>query len=148
MIQADSLYKRFGTVEALRGVSFTAPDGQITGILGPNGAGKSTCLRILSTVMAASEGQAFIDGINVQEAASVRPRIGVLPHDSGIYPNLTARENIEYYGQLHGLPRNQVKQRVDALIEQLDITSFAKRRTKGFSHGQRTKVALARALDS
>ena len=146
MIEARSLSKRFGRVEALRSVSFTAPDGQITGILGPNGAGKSTALRILSTVMRPDDGEAFIDGINVRDAQTVRPRIGVLPHESGIYPNLTARENIEYYGRLHGIARADLKPRVDELIDMLEINDFAHRRTKGFSHGQRTKVALARAM--
>ena len=146
MIEARTLFKRFGKVEALRGVSFTAPDGQITGILGPNGAGKSTTLRILSTVITPDEGAAFVDGIHVADKNRVRARIGVLPHESGIYPNLTARENIEYYGRLHGLGRSALNPRVDELIDMLEISDFAQRRTKGFSHGQRTKVALARAL--
>ncbi len=146
MIEARDLCKRFGSVEALRGVSFTAPDGQITGILGPNGAGKSTTLRILSTVMRPDEGEAYIDGISVEEPMSVRARIGVLPHESGIYPRLTARENIEYFGRLHGLDERRLRHRVDHLIEVLEIGTFAHRRTKGFSHGQRTKVAIARAL--
>ena len=146
MIEAHSLYKKFGTVQALRGVSFSAEDGRITGILGPNGAGKSTTLRILSTILKADTGAATVDGIDVANAMAVRPRIGVLPHDSGIYPNLTARENIEYYGRLHGLNRSALRQRVDALIDMLEIRDFAHRRTKGFSHGQRTKVALARAM--
>ncbi len=146
MIEAQSLFKRFGAVEALRGVSFNAPDGRITGILGPNGAGKSTALRILSTVMRPDQGDAFVDGTSIRERATVRARIGVLPHDSGIYPNLTARENIEYYGRLHGMSRAELEPRVDGLIEQLDIGPFASRRTKGFSQGQRTKVALARTL--
>ncbi len=146
MIEAQSLFKRFGRVEALRGVSFQAQDGQITGILGPNGAGKSTTLRILSTVLKADDGAARVDGIDVANAMSVRPRIGVLPHESGIYPNLTARENIEYYGRLHGMDRAPLRRRIDALIDMLEIGEFAHRRTKGFSHGQRTKVALARAM--
>ncbi|MEL7369094.1 MAG: ATP-binding cassette domain-containing protein, partial [Myxococcota bacterium] len=116
MIEAISLSKRFGAVQALRDVSISAPDGRITGILGPNGAGKSTTLRILSTVMKQDTGEAYVDGISVSDSVSVRPRIGVLPHDSGIYPNLTARENVEYYGQLHGLKGRELSARIDELI--------------------------------
>jgi len=147
MIRVNGLHKSFGEVKAVDGVSFEAPDGRITGLLGPNGAGKSTTLRILYTVMKPDDGTAEIDGIDVvQESLEARRRIGTLPHGSGLYPHLTARENIAYYGRLYGIPRDRLDDRVDAVVRQLDIRDFADRRTKGFSQGQRTKVALARAL--
>jgi sodium transport system ATP-binding protein len=147
MIRVSGLYKSFGDVKAVDGVSFEAPDGRITGLLGPNGAGKSTTLRILYTVMKPDEGTAEIDGIDVvRESLEARRRIGTLPHGSGLYPHLTARENIAYYGRLYGIPRDRLDDRVDEVVRQLDIGDFAERRTKGFSQGQRTKVALARAL--
>jgi len=147
MIQVEGLSKRFKTVHALRGVSFSAPDGRITGLLGPNGAGKSTTLRILYTVLQADEGKAFVDNINVQQQPlAARRQLGVLPHGAGLYPNLSARENILYYGRLHGLAGAPLKNRVEQLLTQLEMESFADRRAKGFSQGQRTKVALARAL--
>jgi len=139
--------KSFGPVRAVRGVSFTAPDGKITGLLGPNGAGKSTTLRVLYTVLKPDAGSATINGVDVvKNSLEARRLTGALPHGAGLYPHLSARENIAYYGRLCGLEGERLEQRVESIIEQLDIRDFADRRTKGFSQGQRTKVALARAL--
>ena len=147
MIRVESLSKSFGEVRAVRGVSFNANDGRITGLLGPNGAGKSTTLRILDTVLQPDEGTATIDGIDVvKNGLDARGRIGTLPHGSGLYPHLTARENIAYYARLYDMPRDLIDGRVQKVIDQLDINDFADRRTKGFSQGQRTKVSLARSL--
>jgi len=147
MIEVENLTKSFGAVRALDGVSFAAADGRITGLLGPNGAGKSTTLRILSTVLAPGSGRARIGGTDLAAAPlAARRLLGVLPHGSGLYPQLTARENIEYYGRLHGLDEPLLKQRTDALIARLDLATIAERKAKGFSQGERTKVALARAL--
>ncbi len=142
MIAVANLKKRFGRVRALDGVSFEAPRGRITGLLGPNGAGKSTCLRILSTVMRADEGHASIGGIDVAaHPLAVRRQFGVLPHGAGLYQQLSARENIRYYGQLHGLDAATLAQRIDELIERLDLGAIADRHAKGFSQGERTRVA-------
>ena len=147
MIQVERIRKSFGAVQAVREVSFTAADGRITALLGPNGAGKSTTLRILATVLRADAGSARIDGHDVNtDAMAVRRRIGVLPHAAGLYGRLTARENIAYFGALHGLSGAALKARIDELIERLDMQTFAERRVAGFSQGQRIKVALARAL--
>jgi sodium transport system ATP-binding protein len=147
VIEVDSLSKRFGAVRALDGVSFKARDGKITGLLGPNGAGKSTCLRILSTVLRADTGVARVGGIDLAASElAARRELGVLPHNSGLYPQLTGRENIEYYGRLHGLAATALDARVDALIARLELGAIAERKAKGFSQGERTKVALARAL--
>ena len=147
MIRVENICKSFGKVRAVRGVSFDAPDGKITGLLGPNGAGKSTTLRVLYTVLRPDEGSASIDGADVvTDSLEARRRIGALPHGAGLYPHLSARENIAYYARLCGLPKSEVDDRVAAIIALLEIDGFADRRTKGFSQGQRTKVALARAL--
>ncbi len=147
MIEVSGLCKRFGAVEALRNVSFSARDGAITGLLGPNGAGKSTCLRLLSTVLTPDAGAARIGGIDTQtDPLGVRRSIGVLPHGSGLYPHLTAIENVRYYGELHGMPRAELAARIDELVVRLDMAAIAERPAKGFSQGERTKVALARAL--
>ncbi len=147
MIKVDGIHKSFGKVHAVRGVSFTAPDGKVTGLLGPNGAGKSTTLRILYTVLKPDEGSASIDGADVVvDNLVARKNIGALPHGAGLYPNLTARENIAYYANLCGIDKSEVDDRVANIIELLEIEEFADRRTKGFSQGQRTKVSLARAL--
>jgi sodium transport system ATP-binding protein len=147
VIRADGLARSFGAVRAVDGVGFEAEDGRITGLLGPNGAGKSTTLRILYTVLRPDGGSATIDGIDVlADPLAARRRIGVLPHGAGIYPQLTARENIAYYGRLHGLDGKALEARIDALVADLEIGGFADRRAKGFSQGERVKVALARAL--
>ncbi len=147
MIRVEGLTRSFGAVRAVDGVAFEAQDGAITGLLGPNGAGKSTTLRVLYTVLRPDAGTAAIDGVDVvRDPLATRRRIGVLPHGAGIYPQLSARENIAYYGRLHGLGGAPLGARVDELIALLDIGDYADRRAKGFSQGERIKVALARAL--
>ena len=147
MIRVDGLQKSFGDVKAVRDVSFAAENGRITGLLGPNGAGKSTTLRILYTVLKPDSGTATIDGINVvTDDLQARGRIGTLPHGAGLYPHLTARENIRYYAKLYEMDAQTIEESVQKIIDQLEINNFADRRSKGFSQGQRTKVALARSL--
>ena len=147
VIEVTGLSKRFGAVEAVRDVSLRATDGRITGLLGPNGAGKSTTLRILYTVIRPDSGDALIDGTSVVHSPlEARRNMGVLPHSAGVYQHLTARENILYYGELHGLARSERESRADELIELLEMKDFATRRAKKLSQGQKMKTALARAL--
>jgi len=147
MIHIEGLCKSFGQVVALQDVTFSALDGHITGLLGPNGAGKTTTLRILYTVLRPDRGSASVDGFDTTTAAcQVQRRIGALPDSHGLYPRLTARENIRYYGRLHGLPGGALERSIDTLIQLLDMQDIADRRTEGFSQGQRVKVAIARAL--
>lgn len=147
MIEVNDLYKTFGKVTALRGVSFTALDGQITGLLGPNGAGKTTTLRILYTILKPDQGAARVDGFDTARTPQeIQRRIGALPDLHGLYPRLTSRENIRYYGKLHGLRGSLLEKNIDELIDLLDMQDIADRRTEGFSSGQRVKVAIARAL--
>jgi sodium transport system ATP-binding protein len=147
MIEAFGLSKRFGKIDAAREVSFAARDGEITGLLGANGAGKSTCLRMLYGVLTPDSGKASINGIDILgETSKARAHLGVLPHAAGLYNHLSARENIEYFGALHGMRKNDCRARIADLARALDMESFIDRRAKGFSQGQRIKVALARAL--
>ena len=147
MITVNDIHKSFGKVHAVRGVSFSAPDGKVTGLLGPNGAGKSTTLRVLYTVLKPDQGSAHIDGADVvTDSLAARRNIGALPHGAGLYPHLTARENIAYYANLCAMDLSEIDDRVSDIIALLEIEEFADRRTKGFSQGQRTKVSLARAL--
>jgi sodium transport system ATP-binding protein len=147
MIRVEGLTRSFGAIRAIDGVGFEAGDGRITGLLGPNGAGKSTTLRILYTVLRPDGGSAFVDGIDVaRDSLAIRRAIGVLPHSPGIYPQLTARENVAYFGRLHGLSGEPLARRVAELLTELGIDEYADRRAKGFSQGERIKVALARAL--
>jgi len=148
MIEVSQLKKFFGAVKAVNGVTFSAPDGKITGLLGPNGAGKSTTLRMLYTMLKPDSGTARIDGKDVvADSLAVRKTIGVLPHGAGIYERLTGRENVRYFGRLNGMSEaTALERRIDELAEMLEMNEFIDRRTKGFSQGQKTKVALARAL--
>ena len=151
MIIANDLHKSFktktGKVTAVDGVSFTAHDGQITGLLGPNGAGKTTTMRMLYTLMTPDRGEVKVDGIDTaQDPVAVRRALGVLPDARGVYKRLTARENIAYFGELHGLSSKQIAERTKALSDALDMGDILDRQTEGFSQGQRTKTAIARAL--
>jgi sodium transport system ATP-binding protein len=147
MIVVKNVKKSFGKVQAVRDVSFLAADGQITGLLGPNGAGKTTTLRIIYTLLKPDAGTATVDGFDTRsQAQEVLKRIGALPDAHGLYPRLSARENIRYYGQLHGLDGAALEKRIQELTAVLDMQDFIDRRTDGFSNGQRVKVAIARAI--
>ena len=154
MITADHLRKTFpgkgkkaAPVIAVDDVSFEARDGEITGLLGPNGAGKTTTLRMLYTLMRPETGRVLVDGIDTTvDPHAVRRALGVLPDARGVYKRLTARENIAYFGELHGLSKNVIAQRTAVLARALQMEDFLDRQTEGFSQGQRTKTAIARAL--
>jgi sodium transport system ATP-binding protein len=147
LIEARGLAKRFGKVEAVRDVSFVAPDGAITGLLGPNGAGKTTTLRMISTLVRPTKGTALVDGIDCSaDSLGVRARFGMLSDARGIYGRLTARENIAYYGALRGLAPGAVDAAIERLAALLDLTALLDRRTDGFSQGEKMKVAIARTL--
>jgi sodium transport system ATP-binding protein len=147
MIEVRDLHKAFGTVKAVDGVSFKAADGQITGLLGPNGAGKTTSLRMLYTLMKPDRGQVLVDGIDATiDPTGVRRRLGVLPDSRGLYKRLSSRENIRYFGRLHGMDDALIAQRTEALSKALEMGDIIDRRTEGFSQGQRVKTAIARAL--
>jgi len=147
MIQIENLRKAFGQVRAVDGVSFTARDGEITGLLGPNGAGKTTTLRMLYTLMRPDAGRVLVDGIDAaSDPLAVRRHMGVLPDARGLYKRLTARENIDYFAKMQGLPDQEAVRRREALVEVLEMGDFADRRAEGYSQGQRVKTAIARAL--
>ena len=155
MIQVQQLCKRFTTgrgrdrrtVQAVGGVDFTAADGCITGLLGPNGAGKTTTLRIAAALIEPDGGRVLVDGIDVAQRPTLAlARMGVLSDARGLYPRLTARENIVYFGRLHGMTEQAASRRAGLLAEVLDMTPLLGRRTEGFSQGERMKTALARAL--
>ena len=147
MIVVDQLVKHYGPVRALQGVSFVARDGRITGLLGANGAGKSTTLRIISTMLRADSGRVLVDSLECgREPLAVRKSLGVLPHATGLYPHLTARENIRYFGALTDMDAASIERRIDEWSARLEMSEIIDRRAKGFSHGQKLKVALARAL--
>lgn len=147
MIRVEHLRKQFGSVVAVDDVSFTAADGEVTGLLGPNGAGKTTTLRMLYALMKPDAGAIRVDDVDaIADPLEAQRRLGVLPDLSGLYPRLTAREHIHYFGELQGLSGATLSARTDALLDRLAMGEIADRRAAGFSHGERTKVAIARAL--
>jgi sodium transport system ATP-binding protein len=147
VIRVENLHKSFGKVKAVRGISFEVRDGEITGLLGPNGAGKTTTLRMLYSLLPPDQGEIRIDGLDpTRDAMAIKRTLGVVPDSRGLYTRLTARENIRYYGALHGMPPEVLGARIEALSQTLDMGEFIDRRTEGFSQGQRVKVALARAM--
>jgi len=151
MIVAEHLHKAFktktGLIQAVQNVGFKAEDGRITGLLGPNGAGKTTTMRMLYTLMAPDQGRVLVDGIDAAvDPVAVRRQLAVLPDARGVYKRLTARENIAYFGQLHGLSAARIRERTKVLSTALEMDDILDRQTEGFSQGQRTKTAIARAL--
>ena len=155
MIEVRGVSRRFvqgrgraaRVVQAVDGLDWQAGDGRISGLLGPNGAGKTTLLRIVAGLLEADAGQVRIDGIDVAtQRAAALARVGVLSDARGLYPRLTARENIVYYGRLHGLTPSAAQARADSLARMLQMEPLLERRTEGFSQGERMKTALARAL--
>ena len=147
MIRTTGLRKSFGGLRAVDGLDFLAEDGAVTGLIGANGAGKTTTFRALCGVVRPDEGAATVDGFDSwHQRMEVLPRLGVLPDIRGLYPRLTPREHLLYFGELHGIARTVLMRRIDALAERLEMTGFVDRRARGLSRGQELKVALARAL--
>ncbi len=147
MIRVEGLSKSFGAIHAVRDVSFSAQDGQVTGILGPNGAGKTTTLRMLSTLITPDSGQAFVDDVDVhRRPREALGRLGVLPDSRGLYPRLTAREHLVYFGELQGMSLSRIEARTAELAGMLGMQALLDRRVEGFSQGERTKVAIGRAI--
>ena len=146
-VKVDRLEKTLNTTKVLRGISFEANPGEIFGLLGPNGAGKTTTLRVICTLLAPDVGSVEVLGFDTRTApAEVRRRVGVVTAEFGVYPRLTARENIAYFAELSGVVDGKVEARVDAVIDRLDMASFAKQRAESLSSGQKQKVAIARAI--
>lgn len=147
MIALVGVGKRFGAVEAVRDVTFRAENGSVTGLLGPNGAGKTTTLRMLSGLMRPDRGAILVDEVDVvADPLTAQRSMGLLPDSRGLYPRLTVREHIHYFAELRGVSNTLVAERTEHLVARLGLDKVASRRVAGFSHGERTKVALACAL--
>ena len=146
-VRADRLEKTLGPNKVLRGISLEARSGEIFGLLGPNGAGKTTTLRVICTLLAPDAGSVQVLGFDTRTAPrEVRRRVGVVTAEFGVYPRLSARENIAYFAELSGVVDGELNKRVDAVIERLDMGSFAGQRAESLSSGQKQKVAIARAI--
>ena len=147
MIEVNDVRKKFGAVQALGGVSFSARNGQITALLGPNGAGKTTLLRLLVGLLKRDTGSILIDGVDPEkDPMTVRTNIGFLTDQFGLYERMSTREYLVYFGELNGMRPEAAHRRIDEVSQLLVMDDILERRSKGFSQGQRIKVALARAL--
>jgi len=145
MIDVRQLRKRFGSVTAVSDVSFTAPNGRITGILGENGAGKTTTLALICGLLRPDGGSIQV-GPGDHTPLARRRRVGALLDHKELYDRLTVRENIAYFGRLHGISPPDLHTRVQGVVSQLGLDRIADRRLAGFSQGERMKVALGRAI--
>ncbi len=152
MIQANNLVKTFrdrkrGEVHAVNGVSFEAKPGKIFGLLGANGAGKTTTLRILATLLEPTTGEAYVAGHDVRlEPEKVREKIGFLSTSTALYGRLTAREMVEYFGRLYGMPEPLLQQRLKEVFAVLEMNEFANGRCDKLSTGQKQRVSIARSI--
>ena len=146
-VTVDRLRKTLGKNEVLRGISFEAGKGEIFGLLGPNGAGKTTTLRTICTLLSPDDGTINVLGFDTRAAPQeVRRRVGVVTAEIGVYPRLSARENITYFARLSEVADDDVRRQVDEVIDRLDMSSFARQRAESLSSGQKQKVAIARAI--
>ena len=138
---------RTGTFTALDSVSFEVKPGEVLGLLGPNGAGKTTCLRILSTVLKPTSGSAFVAGYDAAvHPEQVRARIGFLSNNTGIYDRMTAREMVEHFGRLYGIPEDSLQPRINELFERLQMTNARDMLCSKMSTGMKQKVSIARTI--
>ncbi len=146
-IQVSELRKHFGTVRAVDGVSFTIPSGQIFSLLGPNGAGKTTTISMLSGLLTPDGGDAVIAGYSVRhQPQQVKAAIGVVPQDIALYGDLSARENLLFWGRMQGLSGAELQRRVDEVLELIGLTERQKERVDRYSGGMKRRVNLGVAL--
>lgn len=146
MIVLDGIRKAYGATVAVAQVSFTAPNGLVTGLLGPNGAGKTTVIRVIGGLVRPDAGSATVDGYDAGDVRRVHSRLGMLPESVGLYDRLTVREHLVYAAELHGLRGSNPQVRATDLIEQHGLDPLADRRVGQLSLGQRRRLALARML--
>jgi sodium transport system ATP-binding protein len=152
MIHVRELTKHYsdlrrGQFVALGGISFRAQAGQVFGLLGPNGAGKTTALRILSTLLKPTSGSATIDGFDVvTQSAQVRRRIGFMSANTAVYDRMTGWELVEYFGRLHGIPKDELRERMERLFMQLKMNDTRDVLGAKMSTGMKQKVSVARAV--
>ena len=146
-IAVENIVKRYGTFEAVKGVSFAVNDGEIFGLLGPNGAGKSTLIRMMTTLVPITSGRAMVAGFDVaKEPDSVRRVIGVIPQALTSDPDLTLEENLSIYAKLYGVPRAERAKNIQEVLEAVDLVKWRDAQTKTLSGGMRRRLEIARGL--
>ena len=149
MITVDNLTKKFGEVTAIEGLTFQVEEGEIFGFLGPNGAGKTTTIRMLCCLISKTSGEARIDNYDVDKAADslqIRKMIGLVPDNVGLYNDLTAFENLDFYGKLYEVHEGHRRENIERFLKMLDLWERKDTRAGSFSKGMKQKLALARAL--
>ena len=147
ILSVKNLTKQFKNFKAVDGVSFDVDEGEIFGLLGPNGAGKTTIIRIIATVLAPTQGTVeVLDFDIVKNAEEVRKNIGVLTTDIGVYERFSGRENLRYFGELYGLSKNILEERINELADLLEMQDFIDRRAGKYSTGMKQKLAIARSV--
>jgi len=147
ILEARNLVKKYGEFTAVNGISFEITEGEIFSLLGPNGAGKTTTISMLSTLYLPTSGEATIGGYSVtKEPMAVRNLIGVVPQDLALYEDLTARENLSFWGQMYGLSGKTLNSRIDVVLEQIGLTDRARQRVKTYSGGMKRRVNIGIGL--
>lgn len=147
MLEVRNVVKRFGDKEAVRGVSFRVERGESFGLLGPNGAGKSTTISIICGLLQPGAGEVFVAGHNVAEEPQAAKRLmGIVPQDVALYPTLSARENLAFWGSMYGLAGRELRERIDEALEIVSLTDRQKDRTDTYSGGMKRRINIAAAL--
>ncbi len=147
ILVVENLVKKYGDFTAVKGISFDIKEGEIFSLLGPNGAGKTTTISVLSTLYTATSGNATIGGHSVfNEPMTVRQLIGVVPQDLALYEDLTARENLSFWGQMYNLSGKALSTRIDEVLEQIGLTDKANQRVKTYSGGMKRRVNIGVGL--
>jgi len=147
VISVRNLVKRYGAIAAVDGVSFSVERGEIFGLLGPNGAGKTTTISVLSCLTSPTSGEVRVAGIDVTaDSLAVRARIGVVPQEIALYPSLSARENLTFWGRMYGVPEGTLAERIDELLETVKLSDRARGRIDTFSGGMKRRVNIAAGL--
>ncbi|MFN2273202.1 MAG: ABC transporter ATP-binding protein [Anaerolineae bacterium] len=147
IIEAQSLVKRYGTAEAVKGLSFAIRQGEIFGFLGPNGAGKTTTISMLSCLMEPSAGTVSVAGYDVVKASSeVKRRIGLVPQELALYDTLSACDNLDYFGRIYGLHGRDLRRRVDEVLEMVGLSERARAAVKTYSGGMKRRLNIAAGL--
>jgi ABC-2 type transport system ATP-binding protein len=147
ILQVQNLVKKYGEFTAVNDISFDIESGEIFSLLGPNGAGKTTTISMLSTLYTPTSGDALIDGHSIsRDPMAVRKIIGVVPQDIALYEELTARENLAFWGQMYGMKGKALIERIDEVLEQIGLTSKAKDRVKTYSGGMKRRVNIGVGL--
>lgn len=146
-IQVEGMHKYFGEVYAVQGVDFSVTTGEIFSLLGPNGAGKSTTISVLACLLKPTQGDARVMGFSVtKDPQAVKEVIGVVPQDIALFPDLSARENLDFWGKMYGLRGAQLRERVDEVLEMVGLVDHARGRIERFSGGMKRRINIGAAL--